>query len=272
MTINSYLTDLASYAILRDDEKASVQRSVAALQDRIANHFGRQVSRQVVFGSYSRGTILPRSMDPESDVDYMVVFSDSGFQPQTYLDRLRRFAETHYGSSEIARAHPAVALDLNHIRFELVPAVGGVLAGLQIPSKSMSYQSWQQTDPTGFNERLIRANRDSGNLIKPLVRLMKYWNASAGHPYESFELEQHIATKGFGFYGFAFSSPLAGYFFEAVDSLPMGIFAPQRKREAVERLKNLARQARSLERAGELGRAEAVMARLLPPVTALAFR
>lgn len=269
MTINSYLTGLANLAILRDDEKASVQRSITALQSRLTNHFGNQIGQHFVFGSYSRGTILPRSMDPQSDVDYMVVFADTGLQPQSYLDRLRRFAEVQYARSEVAQSHPTVVLELNHIRFELVPAVQNWFSGLQIPAKGSGYQNWQDTDPNGFNQTLSGANQANGNLIKPLVRVMKYWNATARYPFESYALEQHVAGQGYGLLGLLGSRQLADYFFQAVESLDAGWSAPQWKQESVSRLKQLASLARSQERSGSSIQAEATIKRLLPAVGGL---
>lgn len=269
MTINSYLTGLAKLAILRDDEKASVQRSITALQTRLTNHFGNRIGQHFVFGSYSRGTILPRSMDPQSDVDYMVVFADTGLQPQSYLDRLRRFAEVQYVRSEVAQSHPTVVLELNHIRFELVPAVQNWFSGLQIPAKGSGYQSWQDTDPNGFNQMLSGANQANGNLIKPLVRVMKYWNATARYPFESYALEQHVAGQGYGLLGLLGSRQLADYFFQAVESLDAGWLAPQWKQESVSRLKQLASLARSQERSGSSIQAEATIKRLLPAVGGL---
>lgn len=269
MTINSYLTGLANHAILRDDEKASVQRSITTLQTRLANHFGNQIGQHFVFGSYSRGTILPRSMDPQSDVDYMVAFSDTGLQPQSYLDRLRRFAEVGYARSEVAQSHPTVVLELNHIRFELVPAVRNWFSGLQIPGKGSGYQSWQDTDPNGFNQTLSSANQANGNLIKPLVRVMKYWNATAKYPFESYALEQHIAGQGYGFFGLLAFRQLADYFFQAANSLDAGWSAPQWKQDAVNRLKQLASFAQSQDRSGNSIQAEATLKRLLPPVGGL---
>lgn len=269
MTINSHLTSLANHAILRDDEKASVQRSIAALQTRLGNHLGNQIGQHFVFGSYSRGTILPRSMDPQSDVDYMVVFADTGLQPQSYLDRLRRFAEARYARSEVEQSHPTVVLELNHIRFELVPAVQKWFSGLQIPGKGSGYQSWQDTDPNGFNQTLSNANQANGNLIKPLVRVMKYWNATAKHPFESYALEKHIAGQTYGFLGLLGSRQLADFFFQAVDSLDVGWSAPQWKRDAVGRLKQLASLARSQERSGNSIQAESTIKRLLPDVGGL---
>ncbi len=269
MTINSYLASLANHAILRDDERASVQRSIAALQTRLANHFGTQIGQHFVFGSFSRGTILPRSMDPQSDVDYIVVFADNGLQPQSYLDRLRRFAEVQYARSEVAQSHPTVVLELNHIRFELVPAVRNWFSGLQIPGKGSGYQNWQDTDPNGFNQTLSTANQANGNLIKPLVRVMKYWNATAKYPFESFALEQHIAGHGYGFFGLLASRQLADYFFQAVNSLEAGWPAPQWKQDAVSRLKQIALLTQSHERSGNALQAEATIKRVLPPVGGL---
>lgn len=69
MTINSYLTGIANSSILRDQSKLDIQRSVATLNTRLQEYFGDGISRTLVFGSYSRGTILPRGMDPCADVD-----------------------------------------------------------------------------------------------------------------------------------------------------------------------------------------------------------
>lgn len=269
MTVNSYLTHLTNHAIVRDQEKLSIQRSIATLETRLKAHFGTQLKSSFIFGSYSRGTILPRNMDAQSDVDYMLIFADSDLQPQTYLDRLRRFAERYYGRSEIAQSHPTVALELNHIRFELVPAIQNWWGSIHIPAKTSGYQSWQDTDPRGFNDRLTTANQANGNLIKPLCRLVKYWNATARYPFESYGLEQHVAGQGYGFYGPLSSRQLGDYFFQAVDSLEASWPVPQWKQDAVSRLKQLTSLAKSQERSGNSIQAEATIKRLLPPVGGL---
>ena len=266
MTVNSYLTNLASRAILRDDEKVSVLRSITTLQSRIALHFGSQVGQHFVFGSYSRDTILPRTMDPQSDVDYLVTFSDALLQPQSYLDRLRRFAEMKYPLSEVAQSHPTVVLELSHLRFELVPAMNSILYGMQIPNTESNYARWQQTDPTGFNDRLTRANQANGNLIKPLARVMKYWNARAGYPFESFALEQKVAGYGYALFGALGPRQIGDMFYQITAACDAGFLAPQWKRDAVARLKQLGGQARTQERSGNVIQAEATIKRLLPPV------
>lgn len=53
------------------------------------------------------------------------------------------------------------------------------------------------TDPTGFNKRLTEANTKYGNLVKPMVRLFKRWNAWNNYVFSTFELEEIITDVNF---------------------------------------------------------------------------
>ena len=63
MSVNTYLADLASMAVIKEQEKASIQKSIDVLQDRLRQYLCKDISEHFIFGSYSRGTILPRNMD-----------------------------------------------------------------------------------------------------------------------------------------------------------------------------------------------------------------
>jgi len=240
MTVNSYLDNIARNSIIRDTEKESISRSIRTLKNRLNSYFGNDLSDTMIFGSYSRNTILPRTMDNESDIDYMIVFKDSTFQPQTYLNKLRRFVEFYYSSSDIKQSNPTIILSLNHINFELVPAINNLFTGLKIPAKVSDYNNWIDTDPISFNTKLTTANQYNNNLIKPLVRLIKYWNVCNGKPFESYDIEQKIILNN--------SSPrnilligksLRELFYEAILNLEVSWLEAQWKKEKVERAKKL---------------------------------
>src|SRR5687767_6476085 len=147
MSVATHLEGTVSALVLSTSEKDSVARSIGTLRDRLTYHFGDAVKEKIQFGSSTRDTILPRSADPQSDIDYMVVFDNSsGYKPQTFIERLRKFAEARYGSSEIYRSSPTVVLNLNHIMFELVPAYRS-WGTLYIPAPSKSFLEWTSTDP-----------------------------------------------------------------------------------------------------------------------------
>lgn len=270
LSVNGYLSSLGNSAIIRDSEKVAIQRSISTLESRLNSYFPQELKRHFIFGSYSRGTILPRQMDSRSDIDYMIVFKNSGFQPQTYLDKLRKFVQFHYRSSEIRQSNPTIVLSLNHINFELVPAREGFFSGLQIPAKASDYNDWIETDPTGFNDELVKVNSSNKNLIKPLIRLVKYWNAKNDYVFESYDLEKKIVEKGY-FLLSAFGSPqLKDYFFDVMASLSVGWLGAQWRKDRIDRAHRLIEEIKDYDNKGINALPEEPLRKLVPPIGALA--
>jgi len=259
MSVNSHLLSLASDLVLSEQEKSSISTSISTLSSRLSSYFGSNVTSKFQFGSSTRGTILPRKADSNSDIDYMIVFdtSDGQKKPQTYLDRLKRFAEAKYSTSEISQSNPTIVLSLNHIRFELVPAIYNY--GYQIPSPASSWTEWTSTDPTGTNNALQDKNKAENYQIKPLVRLFKYWNASKGHPFRSFELEQYIVGKYFWS-----CSALKDYFYDLWSGFNCTNGTAQYIKDMVESAKAHARKAKEYEDDGMPATAESEIKKIVP--------
>lgn len=193
MSVNSYLQDLGSKLVLSSDEKSGITTSINSIKDRLMSYFGEEVIEKIVFGSYTRETILPRKVDENSDIDLMVVFKNSNnYKPQSFLNRLKNFAETKYSRSEVYQSSPTIVLELNHIKFELVPAY--ISYGMYyIPQNS---SEWMYTNPNNFNEKLIECNKNNSYKIKPIVRLLKHWNIQRNsRQLSSYQLEDKIASE-----------------------------------------------------------------------------
>jgi len=254
MSVLGYLQGCASEAVLTEQERLSIDRSIGNLQQKLQTYFGAGVSQHFRFGSTTRGTNLPRSLDQFADVDYMVVFSDADKSPQTYLDRLRGLVETHYPRSAVRQDHPTIVLELGHIKFDLVPAVKSWWSGLQIPDKG---GAWQDTDPSGFNQELTNRNAQCGNQLKPAIRLIKRWNAANGYVFDSFSLEKWIV--GNSYWG---CKNLRDYVFEIFDDMSAQ-GGSQRDRERILRAKQRVERIRTSESAEEFQRAEGEVTRLI---------
>lgn len=193
MSVNSYLQSLGSALVLNSSEKTSISTSVGAIITRLIVYFGSDVKERKLYGSYVRETILPRKVDEESDVDLMVVFDNPNrYQPQTFLNKLKSFAEFYYKSSEIHQSSPTIVLELNHIKFELTPAyVSNEI--YYIPRNS---SEWMYTDPDGFNADLTECNKNNSYKIKPVVRILKHWNIQNNYrELASFSLEKKVAEE-----------------------------------------------------------------------------
>ena len=262
MSVNTYLGSLASKLVLSTNEKSSIVSSIGTLRNRLNSHFGASITEQFQFGSSTRGTILPRKADSNSDIDYMVIFdtSDNEYNPQTYLNQLRRFADARYKTSEISQSNPTIVLSLNHIKFELVPAIDRLFfSGYKIPSESSSWSDWISTDPNGNNQDLQDMNRSNRNNIKPLVRLIKYWNAQNAHPLTSYALEQHILSKSF-----LFCRTLKDYFYKFWSGFGCDYDAAQYIKVKVESAKQHARNAKHYEANGMSVKAESEIKKIVP--------
>ncbi|MBT9503139.1 MAG: nucleotidyltransferase [Burkholderiaceae bacterium] len=255
MSVLSFLTEAAGSAVLSTTERSSIETSVATLQARLGLHFQAGVIKQHFrFGSSTRGTILPRSMDEQSDIDYMIVFNDASASPQTYLNRLRSFVERRYGTSEIYQSQPTIVLELNHIKFDLVPATMNWLGQLQIPKGSAS---WQTTNPNEFNTTLEAKNKEHRSLIKPTIRLFKFWNATSGFVFPSFEMEKWVCGLQFWF-----SSNQRDYFFSVVENLSTDFSYSQRVNNEITRAKTIVQNVKRYEADGKTVLAEAEIRKL----------
>ncbi len=263
MTVSTYLKRISDGAIIRDNEKESIQKSISTIQDRLYSYFGSAIKEKFIFGSYTRGTILPRSMDDQSDIDYMVLFENDGVKPQSYLDRLKKFAEKRYSTSEIKQSHPTIKLNLNHITFELVPAQNDWFSGYKIPSKKYGIDDWIDTNPNDFNQALTEKNKEYGYVIKPLIRLVKYWNARNGYIFKSFSLEKWIVEQSFSGATILHTPDLKECLFQCFERIDTGKLSEANKNK-VNRAKTIVAEVRKLEKDGHPVPAEEKIKKLIP--------
>jgi predicted nucleotidyltransferase len=252
MSALSHLNETASRLIITQSERDTIDGNISALRNKLFNHFNNnQIKEGFAFGSYTRKTLMPRRADSLSDVDYMVVFENSSLTPATYLGWLRDFANAKYSKSEIYPSHPTIVLELSNIKIELVPAIKSVFYDdYQIPAPSSSYSTWLTTHPNAFNTEVRNKNTSEKSFIRPLIRLMKYWNANNGYPFSSYELEQLIVGRVY--YSCNTIWDYLRMFVEGIGTFNRSATTANK----IERLKSICLAARNLELSGENNLAE----------------
>ncbi|HZY36452.1 MAG TPA: nucleotidyltransferase domain-containing protein [Mucilaginibacter sp.] len=204
MSINNKLINFAQKELVlahSATERDRIKRSLANLENILADKLGNHIAAFVRFGSYTRNTILPRKYDLRSDIDLLVIFNTETvhYAPDTYRKWLLDVINKAYPNSVSKKNAPAVKLELNHIMFDIVPAY--YIAGRKniinyyIPGKG---GAWQSTVPNDINEALSKINQDyGGNIYRNVIRLCKHWNAGYGYPYQSYLLEKYILSLKF---------------------------------------------------------------------------
>lgn len=195
MSIDTYLEEVASNLIIKGNEKDSIIVSLNTFKDRMKDYFSKHESVNLkeikIFGSYQRDTNLPQTVDCGTDVDIMLVMDDDGATPQTYLDRVRRAVEAKYSTSLIRQSSPTVVLQMLHIKFEITPAI---MDGGLYKIKNNQNQ-WMYTYCATDLSNLTIANKNNYFMIKPVIRLLKYWNKEKNYKsFSSYELEKVIVN------------------------------------------------------------------------------
>lgn len=199
-TINSYLSDMQTNLYVNGKERESIQKSIDAIYDRIGWYFGyeknnpHKIIKKEIFGSYSRYTMLSRKYDNDSDIDLMIVFEDAkDYTPQTCLNWLKGFAEYWYPNSIVKQSLPTVVIELQNIKFELVPAYINEYNMVYIADNA---SSWKYTNPKDLNNKMSDLNDKTNYEFKRMVRLVKYWNVQKNYRrYKSYSLEKYLTER-----------------------------------------------------------------------------
>ena len=216
--INNHLKKISSELLIKPKSLTGINiaRSIDSITKNLHAHFLKDVDDVMVFGSYSRNTILPREFDPNSDIDILILFNceNEKLKPESYRERLKRFAMKHYERGKVLKDHPSIVVELDHINFDLVPGIfddGVFYDSIEIPGKE---NDWIETSPKEFGKSLAEANTRFNSIVKPIIRLLKYWNAVNDYPYSSsFKLEKMISELNFS------SENYQSGFFYAIDKL-----------------------------------------------------
>lgn len=199
---------------LNKESKKSVETSVSNLESHLKNwdKFDTVVEYKA-FGSFVRETNLPKCIDSTADVDYMIVFSTTDKKPQTYLNYVKEFVDIKYPKSKRYQDHPTIALDLNNIKFEIMPAIrfwGNAFPGYNIPAPASVVLEWINTYPQKLQEELDEADKRNDGMLRPVIRLIKYWNVLNDKIMTSFRIEEYVIN-----HVFVRCNDLADYFLEA---------------------------------------------------------
>lgn len=200
MSINSYLTNLQNELYVNGTEREKIRKSIDTISLRLNMYFGEEkncehrIVKKETFGSYSRDTMLSRKYDEKSDVDYMIIFEDADqYSPQTCLNWLKGFAEHWYSTSIVKQSLPTIVIELENIKFELVPAYETLWGSKYI---ALDSSSWQYTNPKELNDKMLEVNNNTSYEFKRMVRIIKYWNIKKNYrKYISYELEAYLTDK-----------------------------------------------------------------------------
>lgn len=168
-------------------QKDGAKRSHQHLRERLSSgNIGTRVLDSYLSGSYARDTAI----SPLDDVDIIVVIDpipwrsglDAFFEWNPSPSRvLRTFANAiryRYPDSSLHMQRRSVRLELDHLNLDVVPAIQRGNDNGIIYIGDTEDGEWIKTAPKLHAETTTVVNKQRDGLFKPLVKLVKRWNAS----------------------------------------------------------------------------------------------
>lgn len=183
-------------------QKAAASASHNYLRDLLkTGQFGNRVLDTYLSGSYARDTAL----SPIDDVDIVVVVDPNEWQtnvllglpdPERILTSFASAIRYRYPNSSVHMQRRSVRLSMYHLDIDVVPAVqkNATLDHILLPDADTG--EWIVSAPRLHTLTAARINQSRGQLFKPLVKSLKFWNNQLPQTanLKSFAIETLAAT------------------------------------------------------------------------------
>lgn len=241
--LNTYLTDLVSNLKVDKTLQEKIKSSFDNLEGLLFKEFKSALDTVTIFGSYDRGTAFSLPGDTKNfDVDILITFRKDQYQPQTYLNQIKNLGQQIYPRSGVSADFPSIAVEMGHVKFELVPAIKtGNGTEVKIPAPRSTELKWIETNPEKFKKKLADRNNDCDGMLTPLIKLAKYWSKCNGDHFSSFYLEDSIIRSNY-----PGCNTIRDYFFEFISDLGTTDKTDEQKKVIAD-LKERKRRLKALE-------------------------
>lgn len=219
-------------------EKFRSRLEITATEESIASRTQQRIRQELdgpldvdddfLTGAYRRDT----KTKPLRDVDIMVVLTDTSYlnrHPHSVLEAVRAVLVPTYGDDRVCCDRRAVRVDSTAtvnpdgddvLSFDVVPGFADDGHYL-IPDDVLG--EWVRTNPKVHAEKATAANKRFSGQWKPLVKMIKKWNNTAGSPVQpSFLIEVMALTLITGEWSGSYPYEARQFFATAADRLDDG--------------------------------------------------
>lgn len=193
-TVLAAFDELLTRVALTPDQAAVGSTRQTNLREFLATRFALYAEELSpnpwLIGSYSRDTILRQ----ERDIDIMVSLSPAKYWDTYRSDSsalvylVRNALNKEYAKSDVTSSGAAVVMEMSVFNVDVVPVMPRDGGGYLVAN---GQNGWKATNPN-VHFALLRDHNKQDNRLKPLVKLMKYWNLCNDGLLESFHLEMMV--------------------------------------------------------------------------------
>jgi hypothetical protein len=164
-------------------QKQGAVRSQNYLRELLNNgQMAARIRSSYLSGSYARDTAIR----PLDDVDIIFVIDPSYWpsglwgrpSPEAVLTTFAGAIRYRYPVSSAYGQRRSVRLELFHLNIDCVPAIEDSEGSDFIWIPDRDAEEWIKSSPRRHSAEATAANQFNGGRLKPLVKLLKYWNSN----------------------------------------------------------------------------------------------
>jgi hypothetical protein len=185
-SVEQQLWSLVSEIEPTPTQKAGAVRSQNHLRDVLnTGQMANRIKASYLSGSYARDTAIY----PLDDVDIIFVIDPnywvSGLallfekpRPEAVLQTFASAIRYRYPVSSTYGQRRSVRLELYHLDIDCVPAIEESAGSDFVWIPDRSADDWIKSSPKRHSAQATAVNQLNGGKLKPLVKLLKYWNGN----------------------------------------------------------------------------------------------
>ncbi|OSZ79900.1 hypothetical protein CAP36_01130 [Chitinophagaceae bacterium IBVUCB2] len=188
--INTLIENISVSDRQETNIKASVSNIGGYLNDKEND---LSISRTFTNGSYERDT----NIRPLDDIDIFAVLKRDDWKdeydqlpnPQSVLSKFKNYLNgLNDYKDKVSQNRPCVTIELSDKDFDILPSFELVGGGYEIPNHDL--KSWIKTYPELLSSDLEATHKKCDYKLKPLIKVIKYWNRDKGKLIPSFHIEE----------------------------------------------------------------------------------
>lgn len=195
-SLQQYTRELAYAIVPQPLERAAIENFFATVVEALMNHFRFNIERCIPIGEFARETVLRHTIDKKTSIQLMILFQNDEYYENFSLmkQEMEQCISSSFSLSDDEMKQLRIPMKFGAI--QLVPSiVVDSDLGSNLFISSLKHDKWIQSNPLEFDEKINNKNNETSFLLKPIIRLLKYWNSTHGRYFSTETIELFAANR-----------------------------------------------------------------------------
>lgn len=195
-SLQQYTKELAYSIVPQPLERATVENFLSEVEEKISDFFKFDIERTIPFGEFARETSLRHTIDKDSNVTLMLLFQNDIYIENFFAlkNKLIEFVISLFPQPEEISKQLKIQMKYGFV--QLVPAiVAEINSKSTLLVASASNESWIESNPLLFDQNINKKNEETSFILKPVIRLLKYWNLTHGRYFSTETIELFVSNR-----------------------------------------------------------------------------